>query len=343
MSDDSQYLVTGATGFIGRYVTRQLLARGESVRVLSRSIEKAQRLFGGQVEIVAGDLCDPSRVNAACRGIGSVIHLGGDFRFGRRARRAVHETNVAGTQNVLNAARAYRVERFVHVSSCGVLEPARGLVTERDFPSRVPRSESYRHSKWLGERAALQAARDGLPVTIASPASPLGAEDETPTPFGQIVLDCLRNRFPATARVALNMIHVDELAAGIVSVADRGRIGERYLLSHHNLWLDELIRLIARSTGQPSPRWQMPLPLIALAGFFGELVGSARVCWETSAHARRKQWFDNSKAVGELDWAPAASIETTVFESIAWFRNFPETQPSLAAGKEVVTENVASS
>jgi len=339
MGAATQFLITGGTGFIGRHVVSRLLDRGAAVGVFCRAPEKAHRLFGGRVKIFRGDLCDRASVAEAVRGCRVVIHLGAAFQFGPAVRRIAEETNVRGTEHLLEAAEHSGVERFIHVSSSGVLEGGPGLLTERDFPGRVPRHEPYRRSKWLGELAALLAAQRGLPVTIASPTCPLGEGDEAPTPTGRIVVDYLRGRFPFSARVGLNLIHVGELADGILAVADRGRIGERYLLGHHNVWLQEFLQALGRVTNRRAPRFPLPRAAIALAGAVGEAIGSKRICLETAAHARRRQWFDSSKATQELKWNPRTPLQTIADEAVRWFQAAERTNMGL-----VFTEsNVATS
>jgi dihydroflavonol-4-reductase len=339
MGESTQFLITGGTGFIGRHVAHRLLDRGATVRVFCRTPEKAIRLFGNRVEIARGDLCDPTSVAPAVRGCRVVIHLGATFRFGREARRVAEETNVRGTELLLEAAEQTGIERFVYVSSGGVLEGGPGLLTERDFPNCVRRHEPYRRSKWLGELAALAAVRRGLPVTIASPTCPLGEGDDAPTPTGRIVLDYLRGRFPFSARVGLNFIHVGDVADGILAVTDRGQTGERYLLGHHNVWLQELLQALARTTNRRAPHFPLPQTAIALAGAIGEAIGSGRICRETAAHARRRQWYDFSKATQELKWNAQASLQTIADESVRWFQVAGRTNVDL-----VLTEsNVATS
>ncbi|HTS17667.1 MAG TPA: NAD-dependent epimerase/dehydratase family protein [Verrucomicrobiae bacterium] len=335
----TQFLITGGTGFIGRHVVHRLLDRGADVAVFCRNPEKAQRLFGRRVEIAPGDLRDRESVAEAVRGCRVVVHLGASFQFGPTARRAMNDTNVRGTEYLLEASARSGVRRFVYVSSSGVLEGAPGLVTERNFPTYVPRYEGYRRSKWLGEVACLEAARRGFPVTIASPTCPLGEGDETPTPTGRIVLDYINGRFPFSARVGLNFVHVGELAEGILAVADYGGIGERYLLGHHNVWLQEFLQAQARVTNRPVPRFTLPQGAIVLAGIFGEAVGSNRVCRETASHAGRRQWFDSSKASRELGWSGQIPLHTVVEEAVHWFQTFGRTNTGL-----VPTEsNVATS
>jgi dihydroflavonol-4-reductase len=320
MFASTQFLITGGTGFIGRFVVRNLLRRGAKVRLLCRDEAKARRLFGEQVTLTTGDLRDATTCQRACRGVDIVIHLGGLYRFGRRHRVELAETNVRGTDNMLSAAWNNRVARCVHVSSAGVLEAASETITERDFPTRVAPREFYRHSKWRAECTALDWARRGLPVVIASPTVPLGPEDDAPTPSGQMVADFLKGRFPFSARTKINLIHVVDLAEGLVAVADRGCVGERYLLGHReNVSLDEFLHMLSACTGRRAPDLHLPWGLIALAGALGEAVGASRLCWETACHARRRAAYSCQKASDELDWRAERPMEEIVGEAVAWF------------------------
>ena len=336
MGELAQFLITGGTGFIGRHVVVRLLDRGAAVGVFCRAPEKAQRLFGKRVKVFPGDLRDRASVAEAVRGCPVVIHVGATFQFGPAARRLAEETNVRGTEYLLDAAEHSRVERFVYVSSGGVLEGGPGRLTERDFPSQVPRYEPYRRSKWLGELAALSAAQRGMPVTIASPTCPLGEGDEGPTPTGRIVDDYLRGHFPFSACVGLNFVHVGEVADGILAVAERGRIGERYLLGHHNVWLQEFLQALGRVTHRRAPHLRLPQAVITFAGALGEAMGSHRVCRKTAAHARRRQWFDFSKANQELGWIPRRSLQSIADVAVRWFQSAEHTHMEMVLSESNV-------
>ncbi|HUJ09692.1 MAG TPA: NAD-dependent epimerase/dehydratase family protein [Verrucomicrobiae bacterium] len=341
MHGSTQTLITGGTGFIGRFVVRKLLSRGATVRLLCRNEFKARRLFGDRVEILVGDLLEPVCCQQAARGVQTVIHLGGLYRFGRRHRLSMEAANHRGTENMLRAAWDQRVERFVHVSSCSVLESRNGLVTERDFPERVAAGQHYRRSKWLGERVALDWSRRGLDVVIANPVAPLGAEDEEPTPTGRMVLDFLRGRFPFATHTSLNVINVSELAEGILVVAERGRRGERYLLGHHHLTLFELLQLLAGCTAQDAPRICLPWGIIAVAGAIGETAGNDRLCWETALHARRRARYSCRKAAEELGWQPQRPARATVREAVDWFRLRLDSDAATASVASRVKPDVA--
>ncbi len=330
VKEGQEILVTGGCGFIGRHLVRALVAGGARVRVLARSREKAERLFGDAVEICEGDLLRPENVGCACAGVETIYHAGGVYKFGPRHARTMWQANVEGAENVFAAAWKARVGKVVHVSSAGVLCGSRQGITERDFPRRPPRFSPYKASKWEAERRALDWASRGLPLAIACPPCPIGAGDESPTPTGRMVLDFIAGRFPFSARTGLNFIGVGDLAAGLIATARHGRDGERYLLGHENLWLDEFFALLADVTNRPAPRLRLPWAVIALAGLVGEAGGrlgfpraagsDVRVCLETALKARCVQFFECDKARWELGWQPQRPLRESVAEAVLWFR-----------------------
>jgi dihydroflavonol-4-reductase len=325
----SQILITGATGFIGRHLTRDLVAAGNFVRILARNAQKARALFGDTVEISAGDLLNPASIKQACAKVDVVYHIAGIFRFGVRHRRNIHLTNITGTENLLEAAHAMKAGKVVHLSSASVLGTSRStstrdrLLDETDFPAEPPRFSPYKFSKWQAECRVQAWVKRGLPVVIANPTCPLGAGDETPTPTGQIIRDFTRGRFPCYSRVGLNFVNVSDVVTGLQRAASTGRVGERYLLSDQNLWLKEFLDLLAEETGIPSPRLCLPNWSVRAMGGFGELCDylnprspSARLCLETALQAGEAQFFSNAKARTELGWAPAP-IQSGLLQALA--------------------------
>jgi dihydroflavonol-4-reductase len=335
----SQILITGATGFIGRQLTRDLVKQGANVRVLARCPKKAHGLFGDDVEIVPGDVCDDSAVDAACRDIETIYHIAGTYRFGLRHRRELWRTNVEGAENLFRSAAARKVEKVVHLSSGGLLrQPADSserLIEEGDFPARPPRFCAYKASKWHSEQRALAWAERGLPVVITSTTCPIGRGDESPTPTGRIIRDFIQRRFPFYCRTGLNFIGIGDLSRGLQSAAESGRPGERYLLTDENLWLKDFLDLLAQETGIPAPRMRLPDGLIFVIGCGGDAVDllnpystGARVCIETALQARHTQFFNNARTCADLGWKPLSSIQENIGAAVAWFRS--ETEVELA-------------
>jgi dihydroflavonol-4-reductase len=325
-----QTLITGATGFIGRSLTRSLLARGGSVRVLARSRAKARELFGDHVEIVTGELADTASLARACAGAEMVYHIAGSYRFGLKHRRELWRTNVDGTENLLNAAHGARVERVVHLSSGGVLsgnESNHALLTENDFPEQAPRWCAYKNSKWHSEKRALAWVARGLPVVIASTTCPIGRGDEAPTPTGRMIRDFLQRKFPCYCHTGLNFIGIDDLSDGLRQAAALGRPGERYLLCNENMWLKDFLFQLSDETSLPPPAICLPNGLIRLIGAVGELADllnprsrGARVCLETALQSSRRQFFCNAKARRELRWQPEQTVAKAVRDAVTWFR-----------------------
>jgi len=322
----SQILITGATGFIGRRLARDLVQAGNSVRVLARSPRKARELFGETVEVTNGDLLDPASLKQACQGVDVVYHIAGIYRFGLRHRQLLWETNVGGTENLFQAAAQAGVGKVVHVSSGGILK-GKGLLTEADYPGQAPPFSSYKGSKWHSEQLALAWAKKGFPITIASPTCPIGPEDEMPTPTGQIIRDFLGGRFPFYCRTGLNFVSVEDLSDGLQRAALHGRPGERYILGYQNLWLKQFLDILAEETGLRSPRFALPQWVVWAAGLGGEAAGwlgsgecDTRICLETALQSSRVQFFDNAKARNELGWEPSRPVRQSVREAIAWSR-----------------------
>lgn len=341
----AKILITGATGFIGRHLSRHLLARGADIRILARHGDRAESLFGNQLDIHLGDIRYYSGLETACRDVEVIYHVAGAYKFGRRHQRELWQANVTGTSNILKAAWRAGVAKVVHLSSASILakrerffSSSHPMLDQVGLPASPPRFCPYKNSKWHAERLVLEWSARGLPISIASVGCPIGAEDDAPTPTGQMIRDFLARAFPFYCRVGLNFIDVRDFSAGLLRVAQAGRSGERYLLGNKNLMLIEFLELLARETKYPVPRHRLPCSLILLAGLVGEGLDSlrpsgpsARVCLETALEAGCIQFFESEKARRELDWAPVYSIEESIQNAVDWLRD-PCPKGALAAG-----------
>ncbi|MCR4392052.1 MAG: NAD-dependent epimerase/dehydratase family protein [Candidatus Acetothermia bacterium] len=320
-------LVTGGTGFIGANVVRVLLDRGYQVRALVRPNSDRRNLAGLPVELVEGDVRDIGSVRTAVAGCKLVFHAAALYSFWVRPRRLIYQINVDGTRNVLQAALEAAVERVVYTSSVAALG-LRGDRRPADEETPVdPRTiaSDYKRSKYLAEQVALAFARErGLPVVIVNPSFPVGPYDVKPTPTGQVVRDSLRRRMPAYMDTGMNVVAVEDVAVGHVLAAERGRVGERYILGGENLTMRELLQLLAEITGLPAPRVRLPYhPVLALsylnAGICALTGGVPRMTPDTIRMSRHHMFFDPGKAVRELGF-PQTPAREALRQAVDWFR-----------------------
>jgi len=317
--------VTGASGFVGSHVARLLVERGARVRCLVRPTSRADALRSLGADLVFGDVRELPAVRRAMRGADVVFHCAADYRLDVRDRDALYDTNVAGTNNVMCAAFELGTPRVVHTSSVATLA-ASADGTPADETARAGLAElvgPYKRSKWLAERVVEGWVERGLPAIIVNPSTPVGEGDGKPTPTGRIIVDFLNGRMPAYVDTGLNVVDVRDVAAGHLLAAERGRMGERYILGNVNLTLLELLELVGRTAGRRAPRLRLPVWLpLALARIeapWARVTGRApRVSLEGARMAKRKMYFDPRKAVRELG-LPANEVEAAVARAVKWF------------------------
>lgn len=319
-------LVTGGTGFVGTHVVRALIARGRSVRCLVRRGSIRTNLDGLGVEIVPGDLADLPSLRAAAAGCGVVYHCAADYRLGARRPAEIFAANVGGTDNVLRAAADAGARRVVYTSSVGALGlTADGSPADEETPVRPSTLiGAYKKSKHAAEKVALDWAARGLPLVIVNPSTPVGERDVKPTPTGKMVVDFLNGRMPAYVDTGLNLVDVRDVAAGHLLAAERGRIGERYILGNRNMTLKEILDALAAITGLPAPRWKLPhaIPWVAAVVDLAISRVAGRepsIPLEGVRLARHRMYFDSSKAVRELN-LPQSDVFGALARSVAWFR-----------------------
>ncbi len=320
-------LVTGATGFIGFHVARMLRDSGTGVRALVRSGTDASFLEDLGIEIAWGDLREPESLFAALRGCRQLYHVAADYRLWVPDPRTMYDINVQGTRNIMHAALMMNIEKVVYTSSTGVLAPSRnGRPSTEDTPSDIRQMIGhYKASKYIAEQEVAGFVKKGLPAVIVNPSTPIGAMDRKPTPTGQIIVDFLNNRIPAYLDTGLNIVDVEDVAAGHLLAAERGRVGERYILGNRNMTLRELFELLARATGRKAPAVRLPYFPVLLAahvdtGLSRVIPGRRpRIPLTGVQMARHFMYFDPARAVTVLGM-PQSPVEAAVAKSIAWFR-----------------------
>lgn len=319
-------LITGGTGFIGHHFVRKLLSLLYPLRLFVRSTSKAHEFFGDQAEYFSGSLENPLEVDQAVQGCDAVIHLGGLYRFGSFYSEALHQTNVRGTQNLIDSCKNHKVQRFLFLGTAGVLKSPHPLITEMDFPSKAPWGTPYKKSKWLAESLVLKSIDAHFPAVIASPTCPIGAGDKTPTPTGRMIYDFLRHDFPFVPQSGINFIDIDDLTEGLLACFLRGKIGQRYLLAGENLWLSEFLKIISDQSGVPFTSWRLPYPILLAGGFLSHplnrwLGKNSRLNLETALHAGRIQFFDAFQTYQQLDWRPQFSTSDAIQKTLRWIQN----------------------
>jgi len=319
--------VTGATGFIGASIVRELLRDGCEVRVLARPGSDRQNLDGLEIEIWEGDLSDRGSLIRGLAGCQTLFHAAADYRLWTRSPAAMYEVNVGGTRTVLAAALAAGVEKVVYTSSVGTLgNPGDGTPgTERtpvDFSQMVG---DYKKSKFLAERAAEEFLGKGLPLVIVNPSTPVGPRDIKPTPTGKIIVDFLNRKMPAYLDTGLNLLDVEACARGHILAAHQGKIGEKYILGNQNLTLAEIFAMLSEITGLKAPRVKLPYYPILWAAYANQALSAVTgreplIPLAGVQMAAKFMYFDPGKAVAELG-LPLTPVRDSLERAVAWFRS----------------------
>jgi dihydroflavonol-4-reductase len=314
-------LVTGAAGFLGSHVTRQLVARGEEVRVLVRASSSNRAISDLSLEYVTGDLRDAASLERAMEGVKRVFHVAADYRLWAKRSQDIYDSNVGGTKNLLAAAKKAGIEQLIYTSTVATIAVERPELPNESTEAKLEEMIGhYKRSKWMAEQEALNAAKEGLPVIVAMPTTPVGPWDWKPTPTGKIILDFLNGRMPGYVETGLNFVGVEECAAGHLLISEKGKIGERYLLGAENLTLKEALDTLAKITGLPAPRMKIPhglaLGVAYVESAFSRLVGKEPgIPVEGVKIAQHKMFVDASRARRELEFQPgpvAAALERAV-------------------------------
>jgi dihydroflavonol-4-reductase len=319
-------LVTGGTGFVGRAVVEELLAAGREVRVLARNPEHPA-LAGLAVDVAVGDLRDRESLTRALTDCTHLFHVAADYRLWVPDAATMYTINVEGTRQLLNAALSHDLARVVYTSTVGTLgNRGDGTPGTEDTPVSLDDMVGhYKRSKFLAEAVALDFARQGLPLVVVNPSTPVGPWDSRPTPTGQMIVDFLKRRMPAYLETGLNLVHVRDVARGHLLAEEKGRIGEKYILGHENLSLSQIFQLLADLSGLPAPKIRLPYwPVLGLAyldEFFATYIRRRPPRMPVAAirMAKKYMYFDNRKAIQYLGLT-LTPVRQALAEAVIWFR-----------------------
>jgi len=327
MGKPGRVLITGATGFVGSALVRAFLASGYPVRALVRPRSSRANLAGLDVESVEGDICDAAAVGHAVAGMRYVAHAAADYRLWVRDPDSMARTNVEGTRTIMRAALSAGVERIVYTSSVATLAPrADGQAADETLSlSETAAIGAYKRSKVTAEQLVeAMAAREGLPAVIVNPSTPIGPRDIRPTPTGRMIVAAACGRIPAFVDTGLNLVHVDDVAAGHVAALERGAVGDRYILGGQNVLLADMLRDIALLVGREAPRLRLPrgplYPLAAAAGMMAAVTGrEPLLTLDGLRMSKQRMFFTSAKAERELAFVARPYVEG-LRAAIDWFR-----------------------
>lgn len=324
-------LVTGATGFLGSRLCRRLVADGEHVRAFHRAASDLSILNSVDVEWVKGDLLDRSSLVRAGLGCQSIFHCGGLVARWQDPE-VMSASHVAGTVNILQAAKLARVSRFVHVSSVAALgvpvaappEAEPTLITETQLWNYDPARWPYGYAKHRSEMAVLEAVAAGLAAVIVNPSVILGAGDVHRRKDSIVELIAARKLPPLVPPGGLNAVHIEDVLDGMLAARDHGRAGERYILGGENLTILDFINRIGAAIGVRRRYIRIPGRVFHLAEPAGSLIERLKILPvqpSLLALAGMHFYYETGKSRRELGVTASRSLEQAAIETHAWFKD----------------------
>jgi dihydroflavonol-4-reductase len=322
---DDLIVVTGASGFVGSALVEALLAGPGRVRAVIRPNSARPPAPRPRVEIASGDMRDPAAMKPAMRGARFLFHVAADYRLWARDPNEIMTANVEGTRAVMAAAAEAGLERIVYTSSVATIAPLRGGPADETRPLQESEAiGAYKRSKLAAERLVETLVGRGLPAVIVNPSTPIGPRDGRPTPTGRILIEAAAGRMPAFVDTGLNLVHVDDVAAGHVAALKAGRIGERYILGGDDVMLGQMLADIAALTGRPPPRVKLPraplFPFAFAAEAAAQITGREPfLTLDGLRMAKNRMFFSSDKAERDLGYRHRPYREA-IEDALDWFR-----------------------
>jgi len=319
-------LVTGATGFIGSAIVRELIRDGEDIRVLIRKTSNTRNIDNLDVERAFGDIRDGDSMRKALKGCDTLYYTAAHFAHWTPDKKLPYEINVEGTKTSLNAALDAGVERVVYTSTNNTMGAHGADIPANESAefNHQDTGDNYSMSKYLGEIEAKKFVAKGLPIVIVNPTIVIGAHDIKPTPSGKMIIDIANKDMPGYIEGGVNIIDVEDVARGHILAAKKGRVGERYLFGNENMSVSDYFRLISEVAGVKPPKIKIPYYLAIALGYMFELgayiTKKPPVTTASEVKIGRKyEFYDCSKAVKELG-LPQTPIRASIERAVNWFR-----------------------
>ena len=322
-------LITGATGFVGAAVLRELLKKGHKVKALVRQSSILDNLKNLDVETVQGDLIDRDSLKLALNDCKYLFHVAADYRLWVPKSEEIYLNNVKGTENLMEEALSSGVEKVVYTSSVAVLgKPINGDIANEKTPVNISQMIGhYKKSKFLAEEKVKEFYKTRrLPVVIVNPAAPVGPRDIKPTPTGKMILDAAMKKIPAYLDTGLNVVHVDDVAKGHLQAFHKGKLGERYILGGDNLTFKQILEMISSMCGHKPPKIQLPKKPLYPIGYLFEIfarlfnIKNPMITVDMIRMAEKRMFFSSEKAKKELNYK-CKPAKFALKDAINWFIN----------------------
>jgi dihydroflavonol-4-reductase len=319
-------VVTGATGYIGNILTRELLDKGKKVRVLVRPTSDTSSLKGLEIEKVIGDILDKDSLIRAFKGADTVYHLAAIISIMPGDRALIRRVNLEGTRNVIDACLKCGVRRLVYTSSIHALkEPPHGTVIDEDMSFDVNSSRGeYDRSKACASQEVIESAKAGLDPVVVCPTGVVGPFDYRKSLITGTFIDFAQGKMKMTTNGAYDFVDARDVARGLILAAENGKTGQYYILSGERVTMDKMMSMLSEISGVRSPKYKAPAWLVKTAGIFTPIYyklanKTPRFTYYSVKTLLSNSYISHEKASNELGYKPM-TIRKSIEDTLRWLK-----------------------